>query len=124
MGPVNHEERMYTIFVAISGVIIFAFAMGNVTSCLQNAVGARSRFDDRLRQVAEYIHFREVNPMLKRRMLEHFGGACVCVCVWCVCVFVCLCVCVCVCVWCLFCVRVCVFALRHIDTNRSLAAKR
>ena len=31
VGPVNHEERMYTIFVAISGVIIFAFAMGNVT---------------------------------------------------------------------------------------------
>ena len=75
VGPANHEERLYTMFVAITGVIIFAFAMGNVTTIMQNTVGARSKFDERLRQVGEYLHFREVKPMLKRRILAHFGTA-------------------------------------------------
>ena len=76
VGPANHEERLYTMFVAITGVIIFAFAMGNVTTIMQNTMGARSKFDERLRQVGEYLHFREVKPMLKRRILAHFGGCC------------------------------------------------
>jgi hypothetical protein len=74
VGPVNHEERIYTIFVAICGVILFAFSMGNVTNCLQNAEGVRHRFDDRLRQVQDYITFRDVKPTLKRRIMTHFGG--------------------------------------------------
>ena len=74
VGPANHEERLYTMFVAITGVIIFAFAMGNVTTIMSNTMGARSKFDERLRQVGEYLHFREVKPMLKRRILAHFGN--------------------------------------------------
>ena len=74
VGPVNHEERMYTIFVAMSGVVIFAFSMANVTSCMQDTEGARSRFDGKMRKVDEYLHFRDVKKTLKRRILAHFGG--------------------------------------------------
>jgi len=41
VGPANHEERLYTMFVAITGVIIFAFAMGNVTTIMQNKMSGK-----------------------------------------------------------------------------------
>ena len=42
VGPANHEERLYTMFVAITGVIIFAFAMGNVTTIMQNKMSGKA----------------------------------------------------------------------------------
>jgi len=72
--PVNHVERTYSVFVALIGVVIFAFAMGNITTLMASTQGARLRFDDKLRTVSEYLTFRDVNPTLKRRVLAHFGS--------------------------------------------------
>ena len=73
--PVNHHERTFSVFVALIGVIIFAFAMGNITTLLASTQGARLRFDDKLRAVAEYLVFRDADSNLKRRITTHFGGA-------------------------------------------------
>ncbi len=52
VGPVNHAERQYTMLVALLGVIIFAFAMGNINTLMSATDGARMRFDDKLRSVS------------------------------------------------------------------------
>jgi hypothetical protein len=73
--PVNHHERTFSVFVALIGVIIFAFAMGNITTLLASTQGARLRFDDKLRAVTEYLAFRDADSNLKRRITTHFGVA-------------------------------------------------
>ncbi|EKX38296.1 hypothetical protein GUITHDRAFT_77342, partial [Guillardia theta CCMP2712] len=72
--PVTHEERIYSVFVALTGVVIFGFAMGNITTLLSQAQGARLRFEDKLRTVSEYLDFRLARPDLKRRVTAYFGG--------------------------------------------------
>ena len=34
MLPVTHTERTYSVFVALIGVVTFAFAMGNITTLM------------------------------------------------------------------------------------------
>lgn len=72
--PVNHTERTYGVLTALVGVVIFGFAMGNITTLLASATGARLRFDDKLRAVSEYLLFRGVDATFKRRITTHFGG--------------------------------------------------
>ena len=72
-AQVNHAERTYSVFVALIGVVTFAFAMGNITTLMGTTQGARLRFDDKLRTVSEYLFFRDVDATLKRRILTHFG---------------------------------------------------
>jgi len=72
--PVNHTERTYGVLVALIGVVIFGFAMGNITTLLASATGARLRFDDKLRAAQEYLSFRSVGTTLKRRITTHIGG--------------------------------------------------
>jgi hypothetical protein len=72
--PVNHTERVYSVFVALIGVVIFAFAMGNITTLMATTQGARLRFDDKLRMVSEYLLFRDTEAVLKRKIQAHYGG--------------------------------------------------
>ncbi len=46
--------------------------MGNITSCMDSSTGVRLRFDDKLRAVAEYLHYREADPKLKIRLFNYF----------------------------------------------------
>jgi hypothetical protein len=75
VGPVNHVERQYTIFVALSGVMAFAFAMGNINSLIEATDGKSRRLEDKMQAVGEYLSFREVHTDLGRRVMSHFGGA-------------------------------------------------
>jgi hypothetical protein len=68
-------ERQYCIIVALIGVIVFAFAMGNITSCMNGSTGVRLRHDEKLRAVAEYLQFRDAKIGLKSRIFQYFCGS-------------------------------------------------
>eukprot|EP00293_Proteomonas_sulcata_P007314 CAMPEP_0184305390 /NCGR_PEP_ID=MMETSP1049-20130417/14687_1 /TAXON_ID=77928 /ORGANISM="Proteomonas sulcata, Strain CCMP704" /LENGTH=620 /DNA_ID=CAMNT_0026617449 /DNA_START=186 /DNA_END=2048 /DNA_ORIENTATION=+ len=72
--PVNHRERMFLVFVALIGAVVFSFSMGNITSLISQTTGVGAKFDDKLRAVAEYLEFRKIQVGLKRRIKSFFGG--------------------------------------------------
>ncbi|EKX41175.1 hypothetical protein GUITHDRAFT_74855, partial [Guillardia theta CCMP2712] len=72
--PVTNDERIYTVFTILIGVVVFAFSLGNITTLMTQSEGARLHFEDKLRAISEYLDFRDVKPTLKRRITAHFGG--------------------------------------------------
>ena len=67
--PQNNVERQYAVVVALIGVVLFAFSMGNINTLMGTTDGVRLRFEDKLRAVGEYMGFREADANLKRRLL-------------------------------------------------------
>ncbi len=60
--------------MALLGVVIFAFAMGNINTLMSATDGVRLKFEDKLRAVSEYLNFRDADITLRRRIASHFGG--------------------------------------------------
>jgi Ca2+-binding EF-hand superfamily protein len=73
--PVYRYERVYAVFVVVTGVLLFAFAMGGITALLTSHEGVRLHFDDKLQLVSDYLTFRGADSILKRRIITHFGAA-------------------------------------------------
>jgi len=69
--PVNHEERMFAVLVAVFGAVVFSYCMGTMTMLITQSTGADARFDDMLRMVAEYLDFRKVPQVTKLKIKRH-----------------------------------------------------
>jgi len=72
--PVNHAERAYVVCVIVIGVVVFTFAMVNITSLFDRTRGVRLKFDARMGITTDYMEFRRFKPDLKRRVLAYFAG--------------------------------------------------
>lgn len=49
--PVNTNERIFSIGVALIGAVVFSYSMGNITSLISQTAGADVKFDEKLRFV-------------------------------------------------------------------------
>ena len=66
--PVNHEERMFAIFVSVFGAVTFSYCMANMTAMITQSTGADSKFDDLLLSITEYLEFRKIPSHIKLKV--------------------------------------------------------
>ena len=70
--PVNTQERMLCILVAMSGSVVFSFCIGSLSSLMTDAKGADHTYRARVRTVRDYLDFRDISVVLKRRIRAYY----------------------------------------------------
>ena len=70
--PVTNSERIFVIFVALTGAVVFSYCMGNISSLILQVPSKDDSFRDKLRAVQDYLDFRETSLALKRKVLSYY----------------------------------------------------
>jgi hypothetical protein len=70
--PVTNSERVFVIFVALTGAVVFSYCMGNISSLILQVPSKDDAFRDKIRAVQDYLDFREASSGLKRRVLAFY----------------------------------------------------
>ena len=71
--PVVDNERIFCIFVAMTGAIVFSFCMGTISELILNVTGTQLRFSIKEQQIRDYIHFRELSKHLGLRIISFYS---------------------------------------------------
>ena len=71
--PVTNSERMFVIFVAVVGAVVFSYCMGTISSLVSQYSNADDYFRSKLRTVAEYLQYRNVPDELRRKVRSFYS---------------------------------------------------
>ena len=68
----NNLEKIFAIFVMITGGICFGYIIGNVTSMLENLNMVAALRDQKMDTVKEYVFDRHYPPLMAVKIKQHF----------------------------------------------------
>jgi hypothetical protein len=71
--PSTETERIFCIFSAISGGIVFSYTLGNISSLISSSTGSAMRLENKLICIKEYLAFRNMDTDFKRLVLQYIG---------------------------------------------------
>ena len=71
--PVTASERLFIIFVALIGAVVFSYSVGSISVLVSQFSSADARFQTRLRNVFEYLQFREISSALQRQIRNYYA---------------------------------------------------
>ncbi|CAM5108923.1 unnamed protein product [Eretmochelys imbricata] len=70
--PVKDSEYFFVVVDFLVGVLIFATIVGNIGSMISNMNAARAEFQGRIDAIKQYMHFRNVNKEIEKRVIKWF----------------------------------------------------
>uniref|UniRef100_A0A0R3RVK4 Cyclic nucleotide-binding domain-containing protein n=1 Tax=Elaeophora elaphi TaxID=1147741 RepID=A0A0R3RVK4_9BILA len=71
-GPKRNMEFLFVIMDLMCGVLIFATIVGNVGSAISNMGEARTKFQNKMDGIKQYMKLRKVNKELEMRVIKWF----------------------------------------------------
>ena len=71
--PATPSERLFAIFVALVGAVVFSYCVGSISVLVSQYSTVDTRFQNHLRCVFEYLQFREISAKLKRQVRNYYA---------------------------------------------------
>ncbi|EFO25532.1 cyclic-nucleotide gated cation channel [Loa loa] len=71
-SPKRNMEFLFVIVDLMCGVLIFATIVGNVGSAISNMSAARTKFQNQMDNIKQYMKLRKVNKELETRVIKWF----------------------------------------------------
>ena len=71
--PATNAQKIYAIFVMITGVGVYGYVIGNVASILSKRDPAKSQYFNNLEQLNAFVRYREIPAALQQRIKEYYA---------------------------------------------------
>ncbi|MBI4261359.1 MAG: cyclic nucleotide-binding domain-containing protein [Actinobacteria bacterium] len=69
--PDGTAQRLYAVLVAVLGVGVYSYVIGNIATILANRDPAKADYLRRLEQLGAFMHYREIPPDLQERIVRY-----------------------------------------------------
>jgi hypothetical protein len=71
--PTANSQKIYAIFVMLTGVGVYGYIIGNVASILAKRDPAKSQYFDNLEQLNAFVRYRDIPAALQKRIKEYYA---------------------------------------------------